>query len=114
MPWVGADFSPRDLGEVVVYSFDFSRNLAPGETLLWGSFQCLSVDGLDPDPNARLIGGGLLNGAQISQLVTFAGAPLVQDAPRLTYRLLATVTTSLTQTLSAFAAVSVTAPSGNP
>jgi hypothetical protein len=112
MPWVGSDFSPRDVGEVVIYSYDFSRNLAAGETLVTGSFECLSVDGLDPNPANRLTGGALINGAQLSQLVSFAGAPVSSSAPRVTYRLLATVTTSLAQTLSAFAAVSVTSPEG--
>lgn len=112
MPWTGADFSPRDLGEIVIYTFDFSRNLAPGETINTGVFQAISVDGLDPLPATLLSGGALINGAQLSQLITFAGRPITPSVPRLTYRLIATITTTLAQTLSAFSQVSVTNPEG--
>ena len=93
-------FDPADPSEVEPFGFDFANELAPGETILSvESFSIELVYGTDPDYRLRLIGLPSYDGTLVS---SFAGG----FQPDCTYRLIATINTSLSKTLTLFADVS--------
>ncbi len=110
MPWTGQDFSPRDVGEQLLLTFDFAPNLAPGETLATATSSIALLSGTDPSPSNRLIGNPTITGTLVSQMVSFAGLTLPVTAPTNQYRLFVTATTSLSQTLDAYTQIACSDP----
>ena len=110
MPSTGSDFTPRDVGEQCLLSIDFGSNLGPGETLASATAQILLLTGTDPSPSSRLVGLPLITGTIVSQLVTFAGLTMTDASPRNYYRLIITVTTSMSQTLTAWSQIQCSDP----
>jgi hypothetical protein len=87
-------FSYKFTTEVKPLSFDFSQVLASGETLSTASCSALVIDGTDPTPSNLLSGGTSIIGSKVYQQVHNGVAGV-------TYRLVATVTTSAGNTLVA-------------
>lgn len=110
MPSTGSDFTPRDVGEECLLSIDFGSNLGPGETLASATAQMLLLSGTDASPSSRLVGLPLIAGTIVSQLVTFTGLVMTQASPRNNYRLIIRVTTSLSQTISAWSQIQCSDP----
>jgi hypothetical protein len=115
MPFVDLDFSSADplTYEQDVYSFDYTLRLTLGETITGGVgppgtippagiWQMAVIQGIDANPNAHLIGLPQLNGNVVSQAIggLFAGV---------TYRVLVTIFTSNSRTLTAYAHVTAVA-----
>lgn len=96
-----AIFDPGLVGAVQTVAFDFTSELAFGETISTQTVTATTYSGTDATPSALISGTASASGAVVSQKV----APLVLGVM---YELLCTVTTSLGQTLkkSAFYAVS--------
>ena len=72
--------------------------------------QILLLTGTDPSPSSRLVGLPLITGTIVSQLVTFAGLTMTDASPRNYYRLIITVTTSMSQTISAWSQIQCSDP----
>jgi|SRR4051812_41097754 hypothetical protein len=78
-------FSPMNPGESEIFSFDFTRDLATGDSVIaipapvWS---CTDSLGVDPNPQARLEGPPTLSGNQTLQRVSdpVAGAVYVLAA----------------------------------
>lgn len=54
--YVGRDFDVSDLGEQEAYGLDFKNDLASGDSVVGATWSCSVVEGVDPNPSARLIG----------------------------------------------------------
>jgi hypothetical protein len=57
--YVGADFSPVDVGEVISEAFDFVNDLAAGDSIASVSLTCsvaAESTAVDPGPASRLLG----------------------------------------------------------
>ena len=99
MPRALRDFSPIYTTEQVTLSFDFSSALAVGETLLTQASPLSPamsigvVTGIDATPTSRFIGTPSIIGALVVQMI---GALV----PNTTYDVVATVSTSASQTLT--------------
>ena len=87
-------FSYKFTTEVKPLSFDFSQVLASGETISTATCTVLVIDGTDPTPSNILSGGASIIGSKIYQQVQSGVAGV-------TYRLVATITTSAGNTLVA-------------
>jgi hypothetical protein len=75
-------------------TFDFTSQLAVGETLTTQAVTASVYSGLDPNPAALISGAAsVVNLTQVQQLLTGGVVGVI-------YKLLCTVTTSLGQTLS--------------
>lgn len=99
MPQVTQDFSPRTIGEKVLYSVDFQLNLASGENILSAVWTCAVEQGSsDPNAAARVSGVASFSGTVTSQLIDFSTAigPITSGTQ---YILSAQITTSFGQTL---------------
>lgn len=86
---MSGDFSYKLTTENELFTFDFSPILRSGETISTASCSVEVKDGEDPNPNAILSGSAQISGGLVVQRV-FGGVNGV------TYRLVMTVTTSLT------------------
>lgn len=86
--YVGRDWDPLDVGEGDIFTLDFVRDLAAGETIASASFSAVALLGVDPAPNSRLMGRAAFFGTKVSQM--FTGALAGEK-----YRLIATVATNL-------------------
>lgn len=83
----------KKLGESVIIPFDFTSKLAQGETISTCSCKVYVYTGTDTNPNAMLAtASASFSGSVVNQLVTAGVVGTI-------YELLATVTTSLNQTL---------------
>ena len=69
MPRALTDFSPIYSTEQVPISFDFSKSLVPGETLLSSQWSIALVVGTDAAPSSRLLGSSSILGSFITQWV---------------------------------------------
>jgi hypothetical protein len=87
-------FSYKFTAEIKPLSFDFSQVLASGETLSTATCTVLVIDGTDSNPSNILSGGATIIGTKVYQQVQNGVAGV-------TYRLVATVTTSASNTLVA-------------
>lgn len=96
-----AIFDPKLLGETKVISFDFTSDLAIGETISTQTVVATTYSGTDASPSSIISGGASVSGAVVSQKVTGGVLGVM-------YELLCTITTSAGQTLqkSGFLAVS--------
>lgn len=92
-----SNFAPTDPTEKRNCTFDFTKGLSPGEAIVGiPTWSILVYDGVDPTPNARLIGAAQVFGNIAMQLVGTCIAGV-------RYSLVATATTSTGETLTAFA-----------
>jgi bifunctional N-acetylglucosamine-1-phosphate-uridyltransferase/glucosamine-1-phosphate-acetyltransferase GlmU-like protein len=87
-------FSYKFTAEIKPLSFDFSQVLATGETLSTAICTVLVIDGVDASPSSLLSGGASIIGSKIYQQVQSGTAGV-------TYRIVATITTSAGNTLVA-------------
>lgn len=98
--YVGKDFDPLDPGEQRIFSLDFTKDLAPGETITgavggnWVMTPIIGTDVTGAGPSGALG----INGAIVSQMAGNA-------TPGVKYRLGVTVTTSKGQTLPLYSHV---------
>lgn len=93
--YVGADFSPVDVGEVISEAFDFVNDLAPGDSISGAVWTCgiaKESSGVDAAASSRMLGPAGVSGTVTSQ--RFAGF-----LPGVTYLLTAIITTTLGDTL---------------
>ena len=80
------------LGETVIVPFDFRSRLTSAETISTQVVTAVVYTGVDATPSSLISGAATASGTIVSQTVT-AGVAGV------TYTLLCTITTSLSQTL---------------
>lgn len=92
--YMADNFSYKFTTETKSLSFDFTQVLASGETLSTVTCTIVVVDGVDASPASVLAGGASIIGTKIYQKVQNGVAGV-------TYRLIATVTTSASNTLVA-------------
>lgn len=95
-------FSSRSPAEKLVEHFDFTSDLASGETISSATVAAIVTSGSDVDPDAILSGAASIAGAVVSQKIT-AGSPGV------IYGATCTATTSAGQILQLAAYVAVLA-----
>lgn len=100
---MSSSFSYKLIAEDEQFTFDFKPILATGETILTAACTIIVVDGTDPNPNNIKVGSPSISGTKVAQRI-FAGLDGV------TYRLVMTITTSLTNTYSTTADLPVYAP----
>jgi len=86
-----AIFDPKLLGETQVLSFDFTSELAIGETINSQTVVATTYSGTDASPSSIISGSASSSGAVVSQKVTGGVLGVM-------YELLCTITTSLGQT----------------
>jgi len=103
MTYMAESFSYKFTTENKPLSFDFSQVLATGESLSTASCSVLVIDGTDASPSNLLSGGASIIGSKIYQQVHNGTAGV-------TYRLVATVTTSAGNTLVALGDLPVYSP----
>lgn len=101
--YVGYDFDYSDPTEKEVYQFDFTPDLALGETIVSAVWVCSAVSGTDGAASTRMIGSIANSGAVTQQW--FQGF-----LPGVKYLLQAEVTTTLGQILSYWSHVSCLNP----
>lgn len=87
-------FSYKLTTENELFSFDFSQVLAVGETLSTATCTVIVKDGTDPTPSSILYGSAVITGAKANQRI-------LGGVSEVTYRLIMTVTTSLSNTFTA-------------
>jgi hypothetical protein len=78
MSYVGSDFTPADRGENEVYSLDFVKECAAGETLTSSTWTCKVADDSavqDPDAATRVSGAATNSGTVSSQRIDLTAAP---------------------------------------
>ena len=95
-----AILDPKLLGETKTITFDFTSNLAIGETVSTQTVTATVYSGTDASPSGVISGSASTSGAVVSQKITGGVLGVM-------YELLCQITTSLGQTLqqSAFLAV---------
>lgn len=104
MPQLVQQYSPRTMGEVVLFSMDYALNLQQGETINSSIWTCVLLSGTDSGVN-RVSGGASTSGTVVSQLITFAAGTTSGNV----YIISSTATTSLGQQLIGFSNVTVNA-----
>lgn len=85
-------FDPKFLGETKTVSFDFTSELALGETISTQVVTASVYSGTDPTPSGLISGSASTLGGVVTQNVTGGVLGVM-------YEVLCTVTTSLSQTL---------------
>ncbi len=110
MPYTGQDFPDADVGEQLWLSIDFSRSLGGGDSVESATAQFLLLDGVDPTPNARLVGAPIIAGPQVGQLVNFEGLLMTPSQPDNQYRLIFTVQTAFGNQLLGWSQIRVADP----
>jgi len=94
------EFQGKYSGETKTYQFDFTSQIAVGETISTQAVTAAVYSGTDASPSAIISGSATASGAVVSQKIT-AGTVGV------TYLLTCTITTSGSQTLILTALLSV-------
>lgn len=87
-----AIFDPKLAGETQTYTFDFTSDLAIGETISTQTVTATTYSGTDASPSSIISGSASASGAVVSQKIT-AGVLGTM------YELLCQITTSAGQTL---------------
>lgn len=87
-------FSYKLTTENELFSFDFSQVLAASETINTASCTVIVKDGTDPSPSSILVGSAAIIGAKATQRIS-------GGISEVTYRLIMTITTSLSNTYTA-------------
>ena len=85
-------FNAKLTGETVIETFDFTSRLTTAETISTASVTASVYSGTDASPNAIVSGSATISGKTVTQAIT-AGTLGV------TYLLVCTITTSLSQIL---------------
>ncbi len=83
----------KQVSETVNEVFDFTSQIAVGETLSTAVVTATTYSGTDASPSAIVSGSASISGAQVTQAITAGTLGVV-------YLLTCTVTTSLSQTLT--------------
>jgi hypothetical protein len=96
-------FSYKLVAESKPLAFDFIGVLASDETLSTSSCSAIVINGVDPSPSAILSGSSTIVGTKVLQRI-------VGGVSGVTYRLVATVTTSAGNTLLAIGDLPVYSP----
>lgn len=78
--------------ETVSALFDFTGQLAVGETISTAAATCAVFSGVDSSPSAVISGSATASGSQVTQLLTGGVTGVIYD-------ITVTITTSLSQTL---------------
>ena len=86
-------FPPKLPGEVKKLVFDFISNLAVGETISTKSVAAYVWSGVDGTPGSLISGSATASGTKVTQSVAGGIAGVI-------YKLVCTITTSLSQTLT--------------
>lgn len=86
-------FPPKATGETVKLVFDFISRLAVGETISTQAVVATVWTGTDATPSAIVSGVASASGTKVTQAITGGTAGVV-------YKLVCTITTSASQTLS--------------
>lgn len=87
------EFPPKYTGSTELVKFDFTSDLASGETISTKSVACTVYSGTDASPSSMVSGSATSSGAIVTQKITGGTVGVV-------YELLCTITTSLGQTLT--------------
>lgn len=87
-------FSYKLTTESELFGFDFSQVLTSGETLSTAVCTVIVMNGIDPNPDAILVGAAAITNSKANQRI--AGG-----ISEVTYRLVMTVTTSYGNTYTA-------------
>ena len=87
-----ADIPPKLSGETRTITFDFTSDLAAGETISTETVTASVYSGVDASPSAVISGSASASGVVVSQKVT-------GGVVGVTYKLLCSITTSAAQTL---------------
>ena len=87
-----ADLPPKLAGEVANYTFDFSSDLASGETISTKVVTAAVYSGTDASPSGIISGSATSSGAIVTQKITGGVLGVI-------YELLCQITTSAGQTL---------------
>ena len=87
-----AELSPKLVSEVKDYTFDFTSNLAVGETISTQVVVATTYSGTDASPSSTVSGAATASGAVVTQEVTAGTEGVI-------YKLVCTITTSTGQTL---------------
>lgn len=101
MPRALSDFTTCDPSpyETTIFGFDFALDLGASEIITSVVFACQVAEssvGTDANPSSRLLGSASISGTIVSQL----GGTFVAGV---TYRIIATITTSQGQTITGYA-----------
>lgn len=94
-------FPGKYSGDTAIHTFDFTSKLSSGETLSTASVAATVYSGTDASPSALVSGSSTISGQKVTQVIT-AGTEGV------TYKLICTVTTSSSQTLTLTAFLTIT------
>lgn len=86
------DLPAKYEGETKTYTFDFTSDLADGETISTQSVAATVYSGTDAAPSSIISGSASASGAVVSQKITAGTVGVL-------YLLICTITTSLSQTL---------------
>lgn len=86
-------FSIKPPTDTRIFYFDFTSNLAVGETISTQQVAATVYSGTDSNPSAIISGSASASGAVVSQKITAGTLGVV-------YTILCTITTSLGQTLT--------------
>lgn len=87
------EFAPKYPGATRTAGFNFTSDLASGETISTAVVTCTVYSGTDASPSSMISGSDTISGAVVTQLITGGVVGNV-------YELLCTITTSLGQTLT--------------
>lgn len=87
-----ADLEPKLQGETKVYQFDFTSQLAEGETVSTQVVEAAVYSGIDASPSSIISGVASASGALVSQEITAGVEGVI-------YEVTCTITTSDGQTL---------------
>lgn len=93
-------FNYKITTESEMFSFDFTQMLGPTETITVASSSIIVIDGVDAAASSMLSGGAVITGDLASQR-------LVGGLTGVTYRLVMTITTSLSNIYVAVGDVTV-------
>ena len=85
-------FDPKYSGETTTRTFDFTSQLAVGETISTQAVAATVYSGVDASPSSIINGSASASGAIVSQSITAGTEGVI-------YRLTCTITTSASQTL---------------
>jgi hypothetical protein len=94
------DFSIKLPGDAEIFTFDYTADLASGETITGAAWSVQVVSGTDAGAASMVSGSASVNGAKVSQMIVGGVAGVY-------YRLLCAATTSLGQTITKYAHVKV-------
>lgn len=98
-----AELPAKLAGETATYTFDFSSQLASGETIVTQVCAATVYSGTDLTPSAIISGSATASGAVVSQKITAGTLGVL-------YEVICTITTSASQTLQQAGIVAVIPP----